>query len=174
MSDMVGTWMGNCLSGLTTSVCTNHPGQLSFMPSEVYKTSTSQTAMMLWGWGTNAGMAHSTCEYMCGWQGKLRDPSLACAIPDSSQDKSLVIKHHTNLQFTLLSYLLAVVLITLARKVIKKLNRKDSSHFQPSICFSNAAKSERLRTGLHLGSFISSRSSATVNAACNGPRRPTR
>ena len=43
------------------SISPSHPGQLSLLPSAGREMSTSQSAMMLCGWGVKAGMAHSTC-----------------------------------------------------------------------------------------------------------------
>jgi len=44
---------------------TNHlsisPGQLSLLPSAGREMSTSQSAVILCGWGIKAGMVHSTC-----------------------------------------------------------------------------------------------------------------
>jgi len=37
------------------------PGQLSLLPSAGREMSTSQSAVMLCGWGVKAGMVHSTC-----------------------------------------------------------------------------------------------------------------
>jgi len=37
------------------------PGQLSLLPSAAREMSTSQSAVMLCGWGVKAGMVHSTC-----------------------------------------------------------------------------------------------------------------
>ena len=39
----------------------SHSGQLSLLPSVGQKMSTSQSAVMLCGWGVKAGMVHSTC-----------------------------------------------------------------------------------------------------------------
>jgi len=52
------------------------------------KMSTSQSAVMLCGWGVKAGMVHSTCGWTCGWQVKLCDPSLTRAIPERFRDES--------------------------------------------------------------------------------------
>ena len=37
------------------------------------------------------GMAHSTRAEICGWQVKLCDPSLTCAIPEHLRDEQLII-----------------------------------------------------------------------------------
>ena len=58
--------------------------------------------------GVNAGVVHSTCGITYGWQVKLCDLSLTCAIPERFRDEFLVIKHYTNLRlryFTLLAQL---------------------------------------------------------------------
>jgi len=43
------------------SISPSHPGQLSLLPSAGREVSTSQSVVMLCGWGVNAGMVHSTC-----------------------------------------------------------------------------------------------------------------
>jgi len=43
------------------SISPNHPGQLSHLPSAGWEMSTSQSAVMLCGWGGKAGMVHSIC-----------------------------------------------------------------------------------------------------------------
>jgi len=43
------------------SISPSHPGQLSLLPSAGREMSTSQSAVMLCGWGVKAGMVHSTC-----------------------------------------------------------------------------------------------------------------
>jgi len=40
---------------------TKPPGQLSLLPSVRQEMSTSQSAVMLCGWGVKVGIAHSTC-----------------------------------------------------------------------------------------------------------------
>jgi len=45
--------------GQTASIF--HLGQLSLLPPVGREVSTSQSAVMLCGWGVKAGMAHSTC-----------------------------------------------------------------------------------------------------------------
>jgi len=40
---------------------TSREGQLSLLPSAGRKIGTSQSAVMLCGWGVKAGMVHSTC-----------------------------------------------------------------------------------------------------------------
>jgi len=40
---------------------TSHSGQLSLLPSVGQKMFTSQSVVMLCGWGVKAGMVHSTC-----------------------------------------------------------------------------------------------------------------
>jgi len=49
------------LVGKPPRYAASHPGQLSLLPYTGRKMSTSQSAMMLCGWGVKAGMAHSTC-----------------------------------------------------------------------------------------------------------------
>jgi len=71
---------------ITGYVCV---GQLSLIPSVGWEMSASQSAVMLCGWGLKAGMVHSTCGYMYGWQVKLCDPSLTRAIPQHLGDESL-------------------------------------------------------------------------------------
>jgi len=45
-------------------------------------------------------MAHSICGYTCGWQVKLCDPSLTCAIPERLIEVIIVsIERHTNVLF---------------------------------------------------------------------------
>jgi len=39
---------------------------------------------------------------MCGWQAKLCDPSLTCAVPERLRGGVLIIKHYTNRHVTLL------------------------------------------------------------------------
>jgi len=43
------------------SISSSHPGQLSLLPSEGWEMSTSQSVVMLCGWGVKAGMVHSIC-----------------------------------------------------------------------------------------------------------------
>jgi len=43
------------------SISPSHLGQLSLLPSAGREMSTSQSAVMLCGWGVKAGMVHSTC-----------------------------------------------------------------------------------------------------------------
>jgi len=45
------------------SISPSRQGQLSLLPSVGWEMSTSQSAVMLCGWGAKAGMAYSTC----GW-----------------------------------------------------------------------------------------------------------
>jgi len=39
----------------------SHPGQISLLPLQGREMNTSQSAVMLCGWGVKAGMAYSTC-----------------------------------------------------------------------------------------------------------------
>ena len=43
------------------SISPSHSGQLSLLTSVGPEMSTSQSAVMLCGWGVKAGMVHSTC-----------------------------------------------------------------------------------------------------------------
>jgi len=43
------------------SISPSHPGQLSLLPSAGQEMSTSQSAVMLCGWGVKAGIVNSTC-----------------------------------------------------------------------------------------------------------------
>jgi len=45
----------------TATVSQYDLGQLSLLPSAGWEMSTSQSAVMLCGWGVKAGMVHSTC-----------------------------------------------------------------------------------------------------------------
>jgi len=63
--------------------------ELSLLPSVEREMSTSQSAVMLCGWRVEAGAAHSTCGYACGWQVKLCDPSLTRTIPERFRDEFL-------------------------------------------------------------------------------------
>jgi len=54
-------------------------GQLSLLPSAGREKSTSQSAVMICGWGVKAVMAHSTCGQTCGWQVNLCYLSLTSA-----------------------------------------------------------------------------------------------
>jgi len=81
---------------LTTGYITKPPGQLSFLISTGQEMSTSQSAVMLCDWGIKAGMAYSTCRQTCGWQVKLFDASLTCAISERLRDESLEIKRYAN------------------------------------------------------------------------------
>ena len=58
------------------------PGQLSLLSSAGWEMSTGQNVVTLCGWEVKAGMVHSICGCMGGWQIKLCDPSSTCAIPD--------------------------------------------------------------------------------------------
>jgi len=60
--------------------------------------STSQSAVMLYGWRVKAGAAHSTCGYACGWQVKLSDPSLTRSIPERLRDEFLDGKRYADLR----------------------------------------------------------------------------
>jgi len=83
-SGPVSTGMGDRLRRTNhLSISTSHSGQLSLLPSTGQKMSTSQSAVMLCGWGVKVGMVHSTCEKnVWVWQVKLCDPSLTRAIPE--------------------------------------------------------------------------------------------
>jgi len=50
---------------LSISPC--HPGQLSLLPSAGREMSTSQSAVMLCGWGVKAGMVHSMHLWINVW-----------------------------------------------------------------------------------------------------------
>jgi len=41
---------------------------------------------------------------MCGWQAKLCDPSLTCAIPERFRDEFLMMKRYTNLRLLYNNY----------------------------------------------------------------------
>jgi len=52
--------MGNRLRRTNyLGISPSHPGQLSLLPSAGRKMNTSQSAVMLCGWGVKAGMVHS-------------------------------------------------------------------------------------------------------------------
>ena len=52
----VGTEMGDHLrAGILSRYVTNHPGQLSLLPSVGREINTGQIAVMLCGWGVKAG-----------------------------------------------------------------------------------------------------------------------
>jgi len=53
------------------SISPNHPGQLSLLPLVGREMTTSQSAVMLCGYGVKTGMVHFTCGETCGWQVKL-------------------------------------------------------------------------------------------------------
>jgi len=77
--------------GQTTSdlsISPSHPGQLSLLLSAGREISTSQSAVMLCGWGVKTCMVHSTCGWTCGWQVKLCDPLLTRAMPEHFRDES--------------------------------------------------------------------------------------
>jgi len=96
MPGPVSTGMGDHLrASKPPQFVTSHSGQLGLLPSVRWKLSTSQSVIMLCGWGVKAGMVDSTCGYMCGWQVKLCDPSLISAIPERFRDEFLMTKHHT-------------------------------------------------------------------------------
>ena len=73
------------------SISPSYPGQLNLLPSSRWEMGTSQS--MLCGGGLKAGMAQSTCGYVCGCQVKLSDPLLTCTIPERLRDEQLIIKH---------------------------------------------------------------------------------
>jgi len=61
-SGPLSTGMGDRLRRTNhLSISPSHPGQLSLLPSAGRGMSTSQSAVMLCGWGVKAGMVHSTC-----------------------------------------------------------------------------------------------------------------
>jgi len=43
------------------TISPSHPSQLSLLPSAGQEMSTSQSAVMLCGWGVTAGIVHTTC-----------------------------------------------------------------------------------------------------------------
>jgi len=57
--------------------------------------STSQSVVMVCGWGVMAGMAHSTVDER-GWQVKLSDPLLTCGIPEHLKDEQPIMKCYAN------------------------------------------------------------------------------
>jgi len=69
------------------SISPSYPGQLSLLPSVEREMSTSQSAVMLCGWGVKGGMTHSTCLCTTRWKAKLCHPSLTRAIPDCLRDE---------------------------------------------------------------------------------------
>ena len=82
---------------------TSHSCQLSLLPSAWRKMSTQPMCGDVLRLGRKAGIVHSTCRWACGWQVKLCDPSLTCAIPQRLREEFLMIKRYTNLR--LLTYL---------------------------------------------------------------------
>ena len=80
------------------SISPSHSGQLSLLPSVGREVSTSQSAVILCGWGVKVCMAHSTCGSACGWQVKLCDHPLTRAIPERLGDEFLMTKRYTNLR----------------------------------------------------------------------------
>jgi len=61
-SGPVSTEMGDRLRRINRlSISPSHTVQLSLLPSVGREMSTSQSAVMLCGWGVKAGMVHSTC-----------------------------------------------------------------------------------------------------------------
>jgi len=55
-------WMGDRLRQINhRSISPSYPGQLSLLPSAGREMSTSQSVVMLCGWGVKASMVHSTC-----------------------------------------------------------------------------------------------------------------
>jgi len=74
-------WVTYLQMGKPPEYVTSHPGQLSLLPSMEWEMSTGESVMILYGWRVKAGMAHSICGCICGWQIKLCHPSLTCAIP---------------------------------------------------------------------------------------------
>jgi len=62
-SGPVSTGMGDRLRRINhLGISPSHPGQLSLLPSVGQEMSTSQSTVMLCGWGVKTGMVHSTCE----------------------------------------------------------------------------------------------------------------
>ena len=72
----------------------NHSGKLSLLPSAGQKMSAIQSAMTHCGRKVKAGMVRSTCEWMYGWQVKLCDPLLTCAIPECFRHEFLMINYY--------------------------------------------------------------------------------
>ena len=59
-----------------------------------------ESVVMLCGWAVKAGMAHSICGCMCGWQAKLSDTSLIYARSEHFRGEShSSVKHYTHVQF---------------------------------------------------------------------------
>jgi len=81
---------------------TNHPGQLTILPSAGQEISTGQSVAMLQGWEIKASMAHSICGRTCGWQVDLCDPSLTGAIPEQFVVSQTQSTCNTNALFSLL------------------------------------------------------------------------
>jgi len=83
----------------------------SLLPSARQNMSTGRSAVTLCSWAVKAGMAHYTCGKTCGWQVKLCDPSLTCAIPCHFRDEFLMTRCYANLclvYFNLLVFLLVI------------------------------------------------------------------
>jgi len=76
-----------CINHL--SISPSQPGQLSLLPSVGRKMSSSQSEMTFSGPGVKAGLFHFGSTY--GWQVKLRNPLLTCALPERLRDDRLII-----------------------------------------------------------------------------------
>jgi len=89
MTGPISTWMGDHLwTDKTPQYVTSHPSQLGLLPSAGLEMSTDQSAVMLCGRGVKEGAAHLICGCTRGWQVKLRDPSLTCAISERLRGES--------------------------------------------------------------------------------------
>jgi len=75
------------------SISPSHAGQLSLLPSVGREMNTSQGAVMLRGWGVKAGMVHSICGQMCGWQVKLCDVLSNSTVAAYSVDSQKVLHY---------------------------------------------------------------------------------
>jgi len=82
--------MGNYLRRANhLSISPSHPDQLSLLPSAGREMSTSQSAVMLCGWGVKAGRYGSFHLWINVWvAGKTVYPSLTRAIPERFRDES--------------------------------------------------------------------------------------
>jgi len=64
----------------TTSVFNQPPRPTQLPTLSGVETNTGQSIVMLCSCGVKADTVHSICGCMCGWQVKLCDPSLTCAM----------------------------------------------------------------------------------------------
>ena len=87
------TGMGDCLLVGKQLISPTHTGQLSLLPSVGREINTSQSVVMLRGWGVKAGMVHSICGQMCGWQVKLCDVLLNATVAVYSVESSEVLHY---------------------------------------------------------------------------------